>query len=295
MLLRVNAEEAERRRRIEAARTGRVVYSLPGMDRVDVRRDVPYKPGPSGALCLDVYEPLGPLDAARGPLTPAVIFVSGGGALKDWGAFTSYGRLAAAAGLAAVTFDTHPAGTWEEEHLLAADVDDVIGHLRAHGPELGIDADRLALWAFSAGTLFGLRSVMRDTPPYIRCLVSFYGALDSSTFGGDTRVDVTEYSPLRYLRAHPAAIPPLFIARAGKDRPALNAALDRYVSAALELNADVQVHNHAEAPHGFSVLHDSPRSREIIRAALDFLVARLTPPRVPDDTEQNAGDLRVGD
>jgi hypothetical protein len=67
----------------------------------------------------------------------------------------------------------------------------------------------------------------------------------------------------------------MLIARAGRDRPALNATINRYVEAALELNADFRLVNHPDGPHAFGTRDDSPRSREIVRAALDFVRAHF--------------------
>jgi len=90
--------------------------------------------------------------------------------------FTSYGRLLAASGFVAVTFNHGFSGP---ERLLdaAADVDGAIAHVRANADELGIDPDRIALWAFSGGGPF-LSAAMRDRPPFVRALVAFYAILD---------------------------------------------------------------------------------------------------------------------
>ena len=86
-----------------------VVYKVPGMDRVSVRRDIVYKSG-DPRLKMDVYAPPG---LAAGERRPAVLFIHGGTGPqtnpKDWGIFVSWGRLVAASGMAAVTF-THRLG-----------------------------------------------------------------------------------------------------------------------------------------------------------------------------------------
>ena len=80
-----------------------IVYSIPGMDRVTVRRDVVYKTvDSSGAkleLKMDAYIPA---NAQPGQKFPAVLLISGGGAdpAMDWrvaGVYQSYGRLLAGA------------------------------------------------------------------------------------------------------------------------------------------------------------------------------------------------------
>jgi len=66
-------------------------------------------------------------------------------------------------------------------------------------------------------------------------------------------------------------LPPLFIARAGRDNiPLLNEGLDRFVARALEVNAPVTLINRPEGVHGFDNQTDDARSREILRAAIGF-------------------------
>ena len=51
---------------------------------------------------------------------------------------------------------------------------------------------------------------------------------------------------------------PLFLARAGLDRPGLNRALDTFVKQALYHNLDLEVRNLPQAGHGFDMFEDSP-------------------------------------
>src|ERR1041385_6475070 len=90
-----------------------VVYHIPGMDAVTIRRDTQYRVTDAGALTMDIYYPP---DSEIGERLPAVAFVSGfsdvgfqarlGCRLKEMGSYTSWGRLAAASGLAAITYET---------------------------------------------------------------------------------------------------------------------------------------------------------------------------------------------
>ncbi len=69
---------------------------------------------------------------------------------------------------------------------------------------------------------------------------------------------------------------PMFVARAGQDaNPGLNAAMDQFIAAALAANAPVTVVNHPAGEHGFDMLNDDDRSREIIRAVLAFFETHL--------------------
>src|SRR5262249_53274731 len=85
-----------------------VVYAVPGMDKVELRRDVVYKTaevkGTKTALKLDAYLP------ADAKAHPVVVLISGGGAEgapRDWrdaGVYQSYGRLIAASGMVALPY-----------------------------------------------------------------------------------------------------------------------------------------------------------------------------------------------
>src|SRR5215207_5546579 len=87
-----------------------VVYSVPGMDKVTVKSDLQYATADNPNLLMDVYAPPG---LAKGERRPAVLFIHGSAGAearaKDWGIYTSWGRLVAASGAVGVTF-THRLG-----------------------------------------------------------------------------------------------------------------------------------------------------------------------------------------
>ena len=62
--------------RIHEVTAQEVVYAVPGMDRVVVKSDVPYKKIEGGELKLDLYSPP---DAKPGAKYPAVVFINGVG------------------------------------------------------------------------------------------------------------------------------------------------------------------------------------------------------------------------
>src|SRR3954447_202706 len=101
-----------------------VVYQIPGMEAVTVRRDVVYQAAEAigdrtedrtkdsnDALTLDLYSPP---DAGSGARVPAVVIVAGypdagfqrtvGCRFKEMGSSTSWGRLIAASGMVAITY-----------------------------------------------------------------------------------------------------------------------------------------------------------------------------------------------
>jgi acetyl esterase/lipase len=257
-----------------------VVYKLPGMERARVRKDIAYKGGGDPALKLDVYSPSGDDRAAR---RPAVFFIHGGTSPqfspKDWGVFTSWARLVAASGMVGVTF-THRLG-YPKTMLAegAADVADAIAYVRANADALGVDRERICLAAYSAGGPM-LSMAMRDGPPYVRCLVAFYAFMDVQQSElhrqHETPETIRSHSPITHLGTDAARIPPLFIARAGRDEiPTLNDSTDRFVREALARNVTIDVANHPQGVHGFDNQTDDERSREIIRRVLDFMKTHL--------------------
>src|SRR5829696_6267317 len=80
----------------------RIVYSVPGMTRVKVVKNVVYKRVKGEELKMDVYSPR---ETARRARRPAVILIHGGRVPpnllttpKEWGAYVSFGQLVAASG-----------------------------------------------------------------------------------------------------------------------------------------------------------------------------------------------------
>jgi acetyl esterase/lipase len=254
----------------------RIVYSVPGMEQVKVRKDVVYKRAGGEELKADVYSPA---DARAGARRPAVLFLHGGRippnlltTPKDWAVYVSFGQLVAASGFVGVTFN-HRFYAWESLGEAQSDVDDMIAFVRAHADELGVDRDRITLWAVSAGGIF-LAPALRLAPPHIRSLVAYYPVLELRREEAPASVTdeaLREHSPLHQLPADGKRVPPLFLARAGLDDAALNASLDKFVQAALARNLTLDLANHPAGHHGFDIEDNDDRSREILARTLEFL------------------------
>jgi acetyl esterase/lipase len=283
--------EAERLRRMAELVNRPVVYKVPGMDQVKVRKDLAYKPSDDPNLKMDIYAPpnLGP-----GERRPAVVFIHGGAASrfrpKDWGIYQSWGRLAAASGMVGVTF-THRLGFPRTQILEgASDVADAIAYIRSHAGELGIDGDRLCLAAYSAGGPM-LAPFLSDPPPYIRCLVGFYPFLDirqsKEHWESESAETLERFSPIVQIARDPARVPPLFVARAGRDEiPTLKDSIDRFAAEALARNVPLTLMNHPQGVHGFDNQNDDDRSREIVRGALEFMKGHLGLSALPGNQQE---------
>jgi acetyl esterase/lipase len=261
----------------------RVVYSISGMDKVGVREDLVYRTLEDQELKLDVYYPI---DYRPGEKKPAAILVHGEWPphiirhSKDLGVYITWGQLIAASGVIAVNFNHRATERLTKVRDAASDVANLIAYVRYNAETLDIDENRLCIWAFSAGMSLGMWAALRDAPEYVRCIVAYYGMMDLQQARDVLPEEVPDetlrdFSALYYLQQNGNRVAPTFIAKAGLDSPRLNATLDRFVEEAKKLDAPVELMTHPGGHHGFDVLDDDDRSREIIRRTLDFLREKL--------------------
>ena len=193
---------------IKEVATQRIVYAVPGMEKIRARKDLTYKSVADTELKMDVYQPQ---NLPRGARRPAIVFIHGGALPpnlltkpKEWGAYVSYGQLAAASGFVGITFN-HRFYGWDMKALSDArsDVADAIAYIRSNAERLGVDKDRICLWALSAGSLF-LGPAISDAPPFIRCLVFYYAIMDLEPLRKERPAitdEVTrEFSPIYRLK-----------------------------------------------------------------------------------------------
>jgi hypothetical protein len=253
----------------------RVVYKMPAEQAVIIRRDVEYRVIEAGALTMDIYHPPDSKTEAR---IPAVVFVNGypdPGTLKmirckqkEMECYISWGQLTAASGLAAITYTTGKEP--------ASDIHALLQHVRQNAAGLGIDENRIGLWACSGNVPNALSVLMQEAREYLKCAVLCYGCmldLDGHAYIAEASKTWGCVYPCvgRSVEDLPHDIP-LFIARSGRDEmPHLNETLDRFLGKALTRNLPVTFVNHPEAQHAFDLFHDSETSREIIRQILTFM------------------------
>jgi hypothetical protein len=251
-----------------------VVYQIAGVEAVTIRRDVEYCATESGVLTMDLYYPP---DSQSGARIPAVVVVTGypdlgfearvGCKFKEMGSSISWGQLMAASGLVAITYTNREP---------AADIQALLQYIRQNAASLGIDENRIGVWASSGNVPLALSVLMQEDREFLKCAVLCYGVmldLDGSTFVADAAKTFGFVNPCagKSVNDLPQELP-LFIVRAGRDQfPHLNEAIDRFIIHALTYNLPITFANHAAAPHAFDLFHDSETSREIIRQILAFL------------------------
>jgi acetyl esterase/lipase len=256
-----------------------LVYHVAGEDKVRVQKDRAYRSDPEGKA--DIYEPPGSRAGAKAPI---VIFLHGGVPPavsfrpKDWGIYQGWGRLMAASGFVAVAFN-HRLGFPDPMMAEAADdVEKLVAYVRGHAAEFGADPDRVCVASYSAGGPL-LAPFLRQPRPYVRCLAAFYSILDIRDSDNHRRFlkpdQLDLFSPAKQLEEHAAAAPPIFVMRAGRDQvPGLNAWMEKFLDVAIRKNAPITLMIHATGVHGFENTNDDLRSREILKAAIEFMKAQ---------------------
>ena len=276
-----------------------VVYTVPGMDRVQIVKDLKYTPATDPNIAMDIYS--SPEHTASGKL-PAVIFIHGGARAewtpKEWGIYTSWGRLIAASGFVGVTF-THrleyPNRTLDTG---ARDVQAAINYVRSNADKYNVDKDRICLIAFSAGGPM-LSLALRGDTPYIKCIVGFYAFMDIRQSNYNKAEDpekLKAFSPITYLDKRPRNLPAIFIARAGLDEvPTMNDSIDRFVNTGVSKNIKVTLENHPTGVHAFDNQNDDDRSREIIRNLIAFMKSNLSMKKDNPKTTKEMSLTRVFD
>ncbi|HEV7904498.1 MAG TPA: hypothetical protein VGO96_11710 [Pyrinomonadaceae bacterium] len=254
------------------------VYRIPGMDTVEVRRDVEYHATETGARTLDIYYPHGSKRAAR---LPAVVFVAGfpdagfearvGCKFKEMGSTVSWARLTAASGMAALTYTNREPAT---------DIHALLEYVRANADALGIDETRLGVWASSGNVPLALSLLMQKDNAYLKCAVLCYGYMldleGAEGVAGASRMFGFANPCAGRSMDELSTDLPLFIARAGQDAlPRLNETLDGFLSEALARNLPLTFVNHPTAPHAFDLFDDTETSRALVRQILAFMQFHL--------------------
>ena len=245
-----------------------VFYSVPGMDAVRVERELVFRTAGETTLKADIYLP-----AARG-IYPVVLLVSGG-SVNDWRTaafYTSFGRVLAAEGLAAVNFDKRLARDRTSVVTASDDTLALVDYLKNNATKYGLDTSRLCSWHFSAGgTVAG--TMVGDKSP-ASCVVLTYTIL---SFGdGDRDAQLAPHSALVQARERGDRFPPTLVVRAGRDAKPLNDSIDAFVAAGLAKNGPVSLINYPAGDHGFEILNDTDETRRVIAQSIAWVKSRLS-------------------
>jgi dienelactone hydrolase len=263
-----------------------VVIEMPGMQQIRVRRGIAWK----GALKFDVYYPFGMEDEPKLRL-PAVVLVSGQAGpqlmqhLRGVAFNTTLARaLTARANRIVVVPDIGPTYTSLEDPKqensrladVAGDLRDLFTYLRAHGEELQIDGESLAVVARSAGWSYGLNAALHGSPDFIKAVVLHYGQLSVEPLRGTGIRDelLPQFSPVELLKES-KAFPPFLLVTAGHDFFYAAADVNAFLDAAKAKSAPVTHIHLADGEHGFDTVNDYEDSRDALLRTFMFLRQHL--------------------
>ncbi|MYR42959.1 alpha/beta fold hydrolase [Streptomyces sp. SID5910] len=215
---------------------------------------------------VDLYLP-----DADGP-RPAVVFLHGGPVPadarpepRDWTTLTGYATYAAVNGVvgAVVAHRLHDLADYERA---AADVAGAVERIRA---DPRVDADRVALWFFSGGGLI-TADWLGAPPPWLRCLAATYPVLAPLPNWG---MSGTRFHPVRAVAK--AGDLPVVLTRAGLEMPEIAVRVERFLVAAEECGARVEVVDVPHGHHGFETRDVTDESRDAVRRAMRAVLEHL--------------------
>lgn len=250
-----------------------VAYEVPGMNDVIIKKNIPYLKSSDTALKMDIYYPPN-FDFVR--KIPAIIFVFGytnDGQLKTakhqlrtWSPYTSWCRVVAASGMAAVVYETiNPEN----------DLESLIQYITSTTDNLNIDIDKIGAYSCSANAPTEIAYVLNDPDCIFKCAVVYYGIFLTSDFKHVSTIDSLSQNmgfitPRLSESASWNKNVPLMIVHAGKDLVLLTESLTSFVSEAVVKNIPITLIIHSEGVHAFDINTDNESTRQIIKNTLEF-------------------------
>jgi dienelactone hydrolase len=211
---------------------------------IRVSNDLVYASSGETTLRMDVYRP------RSGDAAPAfVFFIRAMGPERHQAVYDAWARAAASHGIAAVLPDLRTGHEVE-------DFDALLAHLDNHARALGLDANRIAVFAASGNVASAFPAFEDPKRTNIKAAVIYYGTGDVPEFRRDL--------PVLYVRA-------------GLDRPSVNQAIVTLASRAVLANAPLTLVNHETGHHGFELVDSDAATTDTIERTLDF-VTRATSP-----------------
>lgn len=256
----------------------KLLYRVDESKKIIIEKNIIYKENSKHNLTMDVYRPE---KSNNGEKLPAIIFLHGEGIerllrdAKEWSIYTTYGRVAAGKGYAAVTFQRNRTNLNFNNPDVAQDILDAVEFVRKNANQWNIDENRICIWGFSLGGLY-LSLFLRDTPKYIRCLISYYGLLDVNYRVKNLQEEHRNYRPENYLPESPEGVPPLLIVKAGKDKvKGVNKSHDHFIEVARSRHIPFEFITHNTGGHTFDAMDDNDETRDVMTKTWDFIIRNL--------------------
>ncbi|MCX5211971.1 alpha/beta hydrolase [Kitasatospora sp. NBC_00240] len=246
--------------RLSAAATERPAHLDPFL------LDLPERPR-ERVGAVDLYRPDGDLPA------PAIVFVHGGPVPaemrptpRDWPTFVGYARYVAGLGAVGVTVD-HGLHDLHDYAEAAENVSAAVELVRA---DPRVDGDRIAIWYFSGGGPLSAE-VLAAPPSWLRCVAATYpvlAPLPNWGMAADGR-----FVPATAVRS--AGALPIVLTRVELERTDIDATIEKFLAAAKDAGADVEVVDVPGGHHGFETVDLTEEAREAVRHAVRSVLGHL--------------------
>ncbi|WP_149182764.1 alpha/beta fold hydrolase [Streptomyces sp. TRM49041] len=212
------------------------------------------------------------LPDAAGEPRPAVVFVHGGPVPagvgptpRDWPGFVGHGRYVAGLGAVGVTVD-HRLHDLSDYGRAAEDVAAAVELVRA---DPRVDADRVALWFFSAGGLLAA-DWLASPPPWLRCVAATYPVLAPLPNWGLTD---SPFRPAAAVRTSERL--PVVLTRVGRESPEIAATVEEFLTAAAGRAVPVEVIDVPHGHHGFETIDHTEEARRAVEQAVRSVLGHL--------------------
>jgi dienelactone hydrolase len=253
---------------------GSVVYDLPGMDDVIIKKDIPYQDIAGSPLKMDIYYPPD-FDFQR--KIPAVIIVLGypdvagkrllGSEFKNYIQLISWCRIISASGMAAIVYESID----PEKDIIS-----LSNYLNINEDKLKIDKNRIGAWTCSAHTPTTISYILNGSDNIFKCVVVYYGFFLTDDFKYLPQIDTLSQNmgfktprlsePISWKKNVP-----IMIIRAGKDNvPYINQTLADFYEKALIQDLPITLINYQNGVHGFDAALDNETTRQIIKNTIEF-------------------------
>ena len=253
---------------------GAVVYDLPKMNEVIVKKDIPYQDIAGSDLKMDIYYPP---DFDFQSKIPAVIIVLGypdvagqkllGSEFKNYIQLVSWCKIISASGMAGIVYQSiNP----------EKDIITLSNYLKTNENKLKIDINKIGAWTCSAHTPTTISYILNGSDNIFKCAVVYYGFFLTNDFKYLQQIDtISQKMGFKTPRLPEPTTwrkdVPIMIIRAGKDNvPYINQTLANFYDKALNQDLAITLINYQNGVHGFDAALDNETTRQIIKNTIEF-------------------------
>jgi hypothetical protein len=252
-----------------------VALKLPGMEDAIVKKDITYLNNSVLNRKMDIYYPP-KFDFKRN--IPAIIFISGcpdtsmvklaGNEFRKWSTYTSWCKLVAASGMAAIVYETGD----PKDDLIA-----LTEYINSNLDKLSINKNSIGAFVCSGHTPNAVSYILNSPSNIFNCAVLYYGFFLTQDFEYLSTIEGLLID--KGFQKPPILTDPInwnknvsiLIIRAGMDNvPYLNQSMQNFFNNAIKQNLPITLINYPQGVHGFDVYTDNETTRLIISNTLEF-------------------------